>query len=186
MRFLLLRLSPSIVAGTLAAGLTLFSAGCTQTDFPPEKAQGLVALAPIHLDAEQVSLTYDQVECGVREDLWDPPMDMGEHKLAHLTAVGRALNFDDDVVVMEPGFNRPYVQVRGDFSAVLADGPVIHDDGQYGKKVEGKLAIAVRHQCFNDPLPVMGVRHGKFNQDVLPTLQYTLDSKGWHFDKVIH
>lgn len=180
-----MRFLPSIL-GALTTGAVLFCGGCTQTEFPPEKAQSLVETGPIHLDAEQVSLSFDQVECGVREDLWDAPVQLGERNVAHLTNAGRALKFDDDVVVNEPGFNRPYVQVRGDFTAILGDGPVIHDDGQYGKKVEGKLLIKLDHQCFNDPLPVMGVRKGKFNQDVLPTLAYTLDGKGWHFTKLVH
>ena len=181
-----MRFSPSIWAGALAAGVVLFCSACTQTDFPPEKAQSLVETGPIRLDAEQVSLTLEQVDCGVREDLWDPAVQLGERSVAHLTNAARALKFDDDVVVNEPGFNRPYVQVRGDFMAILGDGPVIHDDGQYGKKVEGKLSIKIDHQCFNEPLPVMGVRKGRFNQDVPPTLAYTLDGKGWHFDKLIH
>ena len=180
-----MRLSPSIAAMILTAGLAVFSTGCAQTDFPPEKAQSLVEATPIRLDAEQVSLSLEQVECGVREDLWDSPVQLGERTVAHLNANGKALKFDDDVVVSEPGFNRPYVQVRGEFPAVLS-AAVIHDDGQYGKKVEGKLGITIMHQCFNEPLQVMGVRKGKFNQDVSPTLAYSLDNKGWHFDKLVH
>lgn len=181
-----MRFYPSTLAAVFTAGLAVLSTGCTQTDFPPEKAQSLVEMGPIHLDAEQVSLTFDQVECGVREDLWDPAVQLGERSVAHLTNNARALHFDDDVVVNEPGFVRPYVQVRGDFMATLGDSPVIHDDGQYAKKVEGKLLIKINHQCFNDPVPVMGVRKGKFNPDVFPTLAYSLDGKGWHFDKLVH
>ena len=48
--------------------------GCVQTDFPPEKAQGLILEKPIHLDAEEMTLTSQQVDCGVQNDLWEQPV----------------------------------------------------------------------------------------------------------------
>ena len=46
---------------------------CTQTEFPPEKAQAIMGSAPVHLDAEQVSLTGSQLDCGVQNELWEAP-----------------------------------------------------------------------------------------------------------------
>ena len=44
----------------------------------------------------------------------------------------------------------------------------------------------INHMCFPDPLPVMGVRKGRFNQDAPVMLHFELDGDGWHFDKLIH
>jgi hypothetical protein len=179
-------LSRTWVPGLWAVGLALLCSGCTQKDFPAEKAQGLMQDRPVHLDAEQVMLTGTQLDCGVQSELWDPPASVGEHTIAHLTAAGRQLKFDDDVMVGEPGYHQAYVQIRGDFPVLLADGPTIHEDGQYGRQVEGKLVVTVNHACFSDGLVLMGVRKGKFSQDALPVMHFSLENDGWHFDKVVH
>lgn len=164
----------------------MICSSCAQNDFPPAKAQAVIGAAPIHLDAEQVVLTMPQVDCGVQSDLWDPPTEVSERKIAHLTAQGRALEFDDDVVVTEPGYSQPYAQIRGAFPVQLADGSTLHDDGQYGKRVEGRLSVIISHPCFSGPLPLMGVRRGKFNQDAAPAMHFSLQGDGWHFDNLIH
>jgi hypothetical protein len=169
-------------------GLALGACGCVQKEFPPEKAQSMMAVAPIHLDAEQVSLTLGQVECGAQYDLWDPPpanILPNTRASARLLQAGRDLHFDDDVVVSEPGFRSPYVQVRGDFMLQLID-PTVREDGPDGRLVDGKLVVLIQHQCFMDPLPIMGVRKGRFSQDVQPVMQFNLDSDGWHFVKLVH
>jgi hypothetical protein len=152
------------------------------------KAQSLMSSAPIHLDAEQVSLTLSQFECGVQYDLWDPPgtATAGSRTSARLEQAGRDLHFDDDVVVSEPGFRQPYVQVRGDFMMQLADGPTVRDDGPDGRLVDGKLMVIIPHMCFADPLPVLGVRKGHFTSDVPPVMQFRLLQDGWHFTKLVH
>lgn len=171
----------------LCLGLT--TTGCVQKEFPPEKAQSIMTAGPIHLDAEQVSLSMGQVECGAQYDLWEPPpanITSGMHASARLLQAGRDLHFDDDVVVAEPGFHSPYVQLRGDFMMQLPIDMTVHEDGADGRLVEGKLMVVIPHQCFNDPLPVLGVRKGHFSQDVQPTMQFHLDNDGWHFVKLVH
>lgn len=174
----------------LAVGVfCLVTTGCVQKEFQDVKAQNIMAMAPIHLDAEQVSLSYGQVECGVQYDLWDPPstaLTQGERTTARLEQAGRDLHFDDDVVFTESGYHSPYVQVRGDFMMQLADGPSVREDGADGRLVEGKLMVIIPHTCFSDPLPVMGVRKGRFSQDSLPVMQFRLLQDGWHFTKLIH
>jgi hypothetical protein len=186
-----------VKTGVLVVGLALWCCGCTsQSDFPAERAQGLVALHPIHIDAEQVMLTQGQVDCGKENELWDIQSGFGGSgssssssssalTVAHLTSKARELQFDDDVVLTEAGYPRPYVQIRGDFTVALAE-PNIHDDGDGAKRVEGKVLVTINHPCFMDPLPMMGVKKGKFNEDSLPVLHYTLENDGWHFDKLIH
>src|SRR5436189_2107238 len=114
-------------------------------------------------------LNKPQIDCGTNNDLWEPPQQFGEDRAtAHLSPAGRALKFDDDVSVAEPGQNRPSVQVRGDFPLQVLE-IVNTKDGDPGVKlVEVKLGITIQHSCFTTPLPVMGVRKGKFSQDVNP------------------
>ncbi|HEY1760485.1 MAG TPA: hypothetical protein VGG72_34240 [Bryobacteraceae bacterium] len=146
-----------------------------------------MAAAPIHLDAEQVSLTGSQLDCGVQNELWEAPSPLvQERSISRILAAGQALHFDDDVVVAEPGYHQPYVQIRGDFVVGLADGPNIKDDGPDGKLVDGKLLVTIPHMCFSDALPILGVRRGKFTQDVNPVLQFSLLNDGWHFMKLVH
>jgi hypothetical protein len=147
-----------------------------------------MASGPIHLDAEEVSMTRSQFECGVQSDLWDPPgsATAGQQSSARLEQAGRDLHFDDDVVVSEPGFHLPHVQVRGDFMLQLGDGPSIRDNGPDGRLVEGKLMVIIPHTCFSDPLPLMGVRKGTFSADAQPVMQFQLLNDGWHFTKLVH
>jgi hypothetical protein len=169
------------------AGLGLGTTGCVQKEFQDQKAQGIMAVAPIHLDAEQVMLTNAQLDCGVQSDLWDPPGPlMQERSVARLQAAGRALHFDDDVVVSEPGYRLPYVQIRGDFMLQLGDGPNTKDEGADGRLVDGKLMVLMPHMCFPDPLPILGVRKGKFSEDANPVLEFRLLNDGWHFMKLVH
>jgi hypothetical protein len=167
--------------------LGLGTTGCVQKEFQQEKAQNILAAVPIHLDAEQISLTMQEVECGAQNDLWDPPGPMQqERSVARLLAAGKALNFDDDVVVSEPGYHQPYVQVRGDFMLQLGDSPNIKDEGTDGKLVDGKLTVTIPNACFTDPAPVLGVRKGKFSQDANPVMEFRLLNDGWHFIKLVH
>lgn len=131
-------------------------------------------------------LTSAQVDCGVKAELWDPPANFGDRTVARLQAAGRALNFDDDVVIGEPGNANPYVQVRGDFSASLGDGPDIREPEQGVKIVTGKMGVSISNPCFPDPLPVLGVRKGKFSEDAQPIMRYELLKDGWHYVKLVH
>jgi len=123
--------------------LSVVTTGCVQTEFQEQKAQNIIAAVPIHLDAEWVTLSFPQVECGAQNDLWEQPgQARQEHAAARLLAAGKELHFDDDVVVAEPGYSQPYVQIRGDFRLQLAAGPSIRDDGADGRIVEGKLGLS--------------------------------------------
>lgn len=171
----------------MVACLSVLVTGCTQTDFPENKAQNIMAANPIHLDAEQVMLTPAQVECGVKNELWDSPVSQNaDETIARLMQAGRDLHFDDDVMVSQAGYTRPYVQVRGDFMMQLFDGLSVRSDGPQSRFVDGKLGVIIPQSCFSDPLPLMGVRKGKFAQDAPMTIHFKLLDDGWHFDKLIH
>jgi len=149
-----------------------------------------MAAAPIHLDVEDVSLTGPQLDCGVQNDLWEQPgavdPSAGQRSVARLLDAGRALHFDDDVVVSEPGYRQAYVQLRGDFTVQLGSGMSVKDDGPDHKLVEGKLGVTIPHMCFPDPLPMMGVKKGKFSEEANPVMEFSLQNDGWHFIKLDH
>jgi hypothetical protein len=44
----------------------------------------------------------------------------------------------------------------------------------------------VQHSCFAAPLPLMGVKKGNFQADVLPTFRFRLQNDGWHAEKLVH
>ena len=46
--------------------------------------------------------------------------------------------------------------------------------------------VIIPHMCFPDPLPLLGVRKGRFSQDVHPVMQFRLLNDGWHFGKLVH
>ena len=44
-----------------------------------------------------------------------------QRSVSRILAAGKALHFDDDVVVAETGYRQPYVQIRGDFMLQLGE-----------------------------------------------------------------
>jgi hypothetical protein len=166
--------------------LSLASVGCIN-DFNDGKTKNIVEGSPVKLDAEQVMLTRNEVECGAQNDLWGPASAPNQGRsICSLLPAGRALKFDDDVVFTEPGYRSSYVQIRGTFPlAVLEienskDGPE-----QETKLVEMKVGVKIDHACFPNPLPIMGLRKGQFTQDYLPVVLFRLDG-GWQMEKFVH
>src|SRR5256885_3385531 len=80
----------------------LLCAGCSR-DFNDEMAEIKAEEKPMKLDGEQLVLTGAQVDCGVQQELWEKPSQVGERSIARLLPKGRDLKFYDDVVVHEPG-----------------------------------------------------------------------------------
>ena len=106
--------------------------------------------------------------------------------MARLTAKGRALKFDDDVVVSEAGYHLPFVQVRGTFSLGVAEITSTKAGPQPETKlVETKVGIRIDDACFPAPLPLMGLRRGQFSQEFSPVALFYNDN-GWQFDKFVH
>src|SRR6266852_5693808 len=98
------------ISMAFVVAVSMFSAGCAGTDFDEEKAKNIVEGKAFKLEGEQVSLTADQVECGVRGELWEPRVETSPgHSSSHLTQQGRDLKFSDDVLT-EPNFRFSYVQ----------------------------------------------------------------------------
>ena len=176
----------SLIVALLAFCLACANCGGNKEDFDGDKAKGLLESAPVNLDGEQVTLTSMQVDCGVQEDLWERPSQFSsERSTARLDQKGRDLNFGDDVVI-EPN-RQPYVQVRGPVSLQVDDVSHIRDGEESGSKlVDARAGVKIQHSCFAKPLPLMGVRKGNFQPDVLPIFQFRLKDDGWHVDKLVH
>jgi hypothetical protein len=167
-------------------GVSLIFAACGVGDFNYGKVHNIIEGTPMRLDAEYVMLTPSQLDCGVEEDLWDAPVEAGQrdHRVSHLKQSGRDLKFADDVSVGDMG--KPYVQIRGEFNLNVADIVNDKDGPEPGTRlVISHIGITIPHKCFNDPLPLMGVRKGNFTQDVPPVLFFRYVN-GWTIERIVH
>jgi len=177
--------------GVLAAALSLamVSTGCKpSSDFNEDVAKGAIESQPLRVEGEQVTLTGDQLQCGVQNELWESPSSISaDHSIARLTSKARDLKFNDDVIVSEPGITRPYVQVRGSFPIQVDSITAIKPGEDSSTKLaEAKAGVKIDHACFQQPLPLMGVRHGNFNADAPVVFHFHFDDSGWHADKIVH
>jgi len=164
--------------------LCLFAAACGQ-DFATtlqERAEG----KPIQLDSEQVSLTLEQLKCGVKYELWDGAPEGGQQAVYRLTQKGRELQFSDNIYPNGPGYPSPYTQVRGKFHLQFTRIVEISDGSDGSKLVQAQLGVKIPHPCFAAALPVMGIRKGKFTPDEAPTLKYENAEDGWQPAELVH
>ncbi|MDP9112713.1 MAG: hypothetical protein M3O20_03415 [Acidobacteriota bacterium] len=180
-----LRLIAALLAGALASSL----AGCggDPNAFDEGVAKGIAEAEPFQLDSEQVSMNVNQLTCGAGEELWEAPSNSGERSLSHLQQKGRDLNLTDDVYSGDPGFPNPYTQVRGKF-ALQVDQVLSIKDGEDKdtKIVQAKVGVKISDPCLNTPLPIMGIRKGKYAADLPVTLRYERYDVGWHLVKILH
>jgi len=160
---------------------------CGANDFNYGKVRNVIEGSPLRLDAEYVMLTQNQYECGLQEELWEPPVHpvmQGQSGTARLTQKGRDLKFSDDVMLGDKRY--PYVQIRGDFSLFVNE--ITSDKGgsdEFQRFVETKVAVVMQHTCFPNPLPLMGVKKGQFTQDYSPILEFRYNN-GWTIERVVH
>lgn len=167
----------------------LLSCGCGRSgDLNDTSVKMLLESQPVALEAEQVSLTQTQFDCGVKEELWDPPIQVSqERSSSRLTAAGKALKFEDDVSIGEAGHKQPYVQVRGEFPVKVAEVVGITDGPSADTRLaQTKAGITIRHSCFTTPLPLLGVKRGKFSEVANPVFQFRGAKEDWRLDRLIH
>jgi hypothetical protein len=175
------------LCGSLA--VLCFSAlfGCgNKTYFDAGRAKAILEMRPVDLDGEQVSLTSMQVDCGVQAELWEPLSQVSQDRTtARLNAKARELKFNDDVV-LESRYHQPYVQVRGPFS--LQVDVISVEDGEVNgtKIVEAKAAVKITHSCFPNPLPIMGVKKGNFQENLPVSFEFRLYDDGWRVQRLVH
>jgi hypothetical protein len=168
-----------LISFAILAALGL--SGCGSPGFDGGAVKGMLESAPLDLSNEQVVLNESQLDCGTKNELWDPP----SGNMARLTQKGRDLHFTDDVRLNDPDIRQPYTQVSGKFPVQVADVTKIRDtDG--AKLAEVRLGIMVAHECFTSPLPLMGVRKGKFTPEAPVVFRFKGSDKEFTFDKLMH
>jgi hypothetical protein len=161
-------------------------AGCSsETD--EDRIGEAVGAAPFHLDSEQVTLTTAQVNCGVDNDLFEPPISGSGRSIAKLKQAARDMGFSDDVTLDDPNYARPYAQVRGDFMLGIGQATEIKDGPEpKTKAVQAKLWIKLSHKCFTPGLTIMGISKGEFKQNLAPTVIFSVNDDMWHLERIVH
>ncbi len=163
-----------------AGALSLVCIGCGSDNFNVT----ILEAAPIKIDAEYVTLTPVQLQCGTQEELWEAPVQSGDRSTARLMPKGRDLKLADDVSIGD--LRLPYVQIRGEFPLKNIELVNIKDGPEKETKLlEMKVGVVIPHTCFSAPLPMMGVRRGKFTQDAAPIFFFRYNN-GWQMEKLVH
>ena len=171
---------------TLLLALSLCTASCRR-DLDENSIRPRAESKAIQLESEQVSLSYGQVDCGVKNELWESSSAQGGQQASYrLTAKGRELQFSDDIYPSGPDSPTPYAQVRGKFNLQMNQVLGITDGKDGSKLIQAKLAVKIPHECFATPLPLMAVRKGKFTTDAAPTLKYENTEDGWQPTELVH
>jgi len=160
---------------------TLWLTACGSAEFDEGAIKGQLESTPQNLSDEQVTLTDAQLECGAKNELWDPP----NGNVARLAQKGRDLKFSDDVRLNDPEIRRPYIQVSGAFPVSVSDVSKLRDENGY-KLADVRLGITIANDCFSTPLPLMGVRKGKFTPEAPVVFRFQGSGKEWTLDKLMH
>jgi hypothetical protein len=169
-------------------GLYLITVACgNKDDLDGEGAKGILEGSAVNLDGEQVTITPGQLDCGVQSELWEAPSQVSQDRTtARLTPKGRELNFGDDPAI-EPNYHQPHVQVRGPFSLEVEEvSDIRNGDADGTKLVTAKASVKIQGTCFQNPLPMLGVKHGDFKEDVPVSFLFRKSDTGWRFDKLVH
>jgi hypothetical protein len=165
----------------LAACLAL--TGCGGGGFD---AGGLLESHPVRLDGEQVMLSGDALNCGVREDLWTVSSLGDERSVGRLSQKARDLQFSDDVQIGDAVVGAPYAQIRGSFSVKVLQVGSLRDEDAFTKLADAKVGVKIDHSCFQNELPlVMGIKHGQFSRSTNPLFRFKMDGE-WMVDQIIH
>lgn len=158
-----------------------FLCGCAPPQFGEGTVSGILEGGPITLVNEQVLLSEQQLVCGAKDELWDPP----SGNMARLTQRARDLKFNDDVRLNDLDIHQPYAQVSGTFAVKVHDVSKLRDDNG-GKLADVKLGVVIEHECFTTPLPLMGVRKGKFTPEAPVVFRFTGRDGAYTLDKLVH
>lgn len=171
------------VGVVVAAGMLL--AGCESGVFDDQAAQALIESSKLALSGEQVLLTPEQVLCGEKKGLWLIDQTDGGNALGRLEAPARELLFGDDVRMGDHKFTNPYIQLRGDFDVKIQKFIKLTEENAYVKVVEAKLGVIVKHECFPQPLALLGIDRGDFSEEAAPRIRLR-QHNGWRADQVLH
>jgi hypothetical protein len=168
----------------VVVGLAVITVSCgSNNEFD---AKSILEAAPVSLQGEQLTLSMNDVDCGVQAELWESPSQVSqERSTARLSSKGRALNFSDDVT-MEPN-SRPYIQVSGAFPLQVNEVTEVAQGGENNTKlVTARVGVKIQNPCFQNPLPLMGVKRGNFQHDTAARFLLRLTQEAWKVEKVVH
>jgi len=171
------------VASLLLSGL--FLTGCDSGVFDEVAAQGVIEATKLQLSGEQVLVTPDQVLCGEKKGLWTVDQIDGGGAIGRLTEAGRALDFGDDLRMGDHKFSNPYIQLHGYFNVKIQKSGKLTDENADVKILEAKTGVLVKHECFEKPLPLLGIDRGDFSEDAAPRIRLR-QHNGWTADQVLH
>lgn len=174
----------SLSASAFILILCLALAGCNNGPLDDSRIRYLLESGTIPLNGEQVMINQQQLECGTQAELWEMQSLGPGLSVGRLLPRGRELKFGDDVQLNDMRY--AYTQLRGDFSVAMFEVQSIRDENAKTKIVDAKVAVRINHTCFQNPLPLMGVRHGKFTQDFLPRFQFVQVNDDWQYDSIVH
>ena len=161
----------------------LLLAGCGSNEFSVNAA---LEARPVQLDGEQIALDQSQVDCGVRDELWEITPLGDNRAVARLTKKGRDLQFSDDVQIGDPAVGLPYVQIHGSFPVRVIQVGSVHDVDQYTKTADARIAVRIDNSCFQmTPPTLMGIKHGQFDATTNPVFRFKMDN-GWMVDQIVH
>ena len=173
----------SFARAALVATLWIYLGGCSDGAFGDNQIRFLINQGQKQLDSEQVTISHDQLRCGVREELWTIEQLGEDRTIGRLSERARALNFSDDIQIGEQ--RQPYAQVRGTFVLMVNDIQSVRDVDPRTKLVDARVGVVISHVCFPTPLPLMGVRRGQFTQEAAARFQFRLGGN-WEFDRILH
>jgi hypothetical protein len=169
---------------SLVLGLAVITVSCgNDSDFD---AKSYLEASPVNLEGEQVTLSMKDFECGMKEELWESPAPVSQlRNVARLDPPARALKFSDDVTMEQN--SRPYVQISGTFPLQVIEVTDVGAGTDNGTKlVSAKVGVKIQHSCFQNPLPLMGVRRGNFEHDTPAKFLLRQTKDGWKVEKVVH
>jgi hypothetical protein len=141
---------------------------------------------PLDFQSEQVSIRPEVLNCAVDAGLFESPQYVGSRTVAKLTEKGRALGFTDDVSIGEPGYDLPYTQIRGTFPVEFKKVVKIRDVEKGVKRVEAEAGVKIAHECFRDPLPLMGIHNGNIAEDSPAAFEFDQYGDDWRMMNVLH
>jgi hypothetical protein len=174
------------VLGIATLAMCLVMAACYNNLFDENTVMQMGSGQSLDIQSEQVSLSPEMLTCAVENGLFEAPNDTGSRTVARLLDKGRALGFSDDVTVYEPSNPLPYTQVRGKFPMEFKQVVSIRDVQTGVKRVEAKAGVRITHNCFTEPLLLMGVRNGTIAQKNPAAFEFDQYGNDWRMVSVLH
>jgi hypothetical protein len=162
--------------------LIICLSGCASPGFDEGAVKGLLESTPLTVSTEEVTLTPSQADCVLQNELWEQP----NGNTARLTQKGRDLKFTDDLRFGDPDMRLPFTQVTGTFPVSVSDVSKLRDTDGGMKLADVKLGVVITHECFTSPLPLMGIKKGKFSPAAPVVFRFQGSGKDWSLDKLMH